>query len=213
MDGLFVNDAPPGGITSGATVVTLRGLGFDVGPVLFCRFGEGKAQRAPVLEYAAEYALCAAPATEQPGDVHVLLSNDDIVYIDTGLDYTYYVQPSYSIVVLDYCASYSCARLLCYYRYYVQPSTFTDVSPQGGPKRGGTAVTLTGEGFAGFVSLSQPLSADKKRSISRCLWGGEFSSSLTVAGIVRNQPRTSPPAPCPSHARPPPTALRPFLSL
>ena len=50
------------------------------------------------------------------GDVHLLLSRDDLVYIDTGLDYT----------------------------YYVQPTLFTDVAPEGGPKRGGTMTTLTG---------------------------------------------------------------------
>ncbi len=48
--------------------------------------------------------------------MHLLLSRDDLVYIDTGLDYT----------------------------YYVQPTLFTDVAPEGGPKRGGTMTTLTG---------------------------------------------------------------------
>ena len=41
--------------------------------------------------------LCATPpsaleADGGAGDVHLLLSRDDLVYIDTGLDYTYYVQ-------------------------------------------------------------------------------------------------------------------------
>ena len=44
-----------------------------------------------------ESLLCATPpsaleADGGAGDVHLLLSRDDLVYIDTGLDYTYYVQ-------------------------------------------------------------------------------------------------------------------------
>ena len=86
------------------------------------------------------------------------------MYIDTGLDYT----------------------------YYVQPTIFSSVSPEGGPKRGGTRVTLTGQGFTAFVSESQPLTGDEKRRAARCLWGGEFSSALQVEGLLRNAPRTSP---------------------
>ena len=48
---------------------------------------------------------CSSPGFPLP------LSSDDLVYIDTGLDFT----------------------------YYTQPSTFYDVEPEGGPKRGGTA--------------------------------------------------------------------------
>ena len=64
--------------------------------------------------------MCSTPPSALgnggAGDVHLLLSRDDLVYIDTGLDYTYYVQPEF----------------------------FTDVAPEGGPKRGGTMTTLTG---------------------------------------------------------------------
>ena len=93
--------------------------------------GTGDRPRVAVLEVSAERLLCATPPSEGLiGDVHLLLSNNDVVYIDTGLDYT----------------------------YYVQPTVFSSVSPEGGPKRGGTRVTLTGAGFAAFVSESQPLS-------------------------------------------------------
>ena len=87
----------------------------------YCRFGESKQQRTAVLSVSNESLLCATPpsaltANGGAGDVHLLLSRDDLVYIDTGLDYT----------------------------YYVQPTLFTDVAPEGGPKRGGTMTTLTG---------------------------------------------------------------------
>ena len=162
IDDVNVNGGPPGGVAAGATVVTLRGFGFDRGPVKYCRFG--LLPRVLVLSVSAERLLCTTPPASYAGDVHLLLSNDDIVYIDTGLDYT----------------------------YYVQPTIFSSVSPEGGPKRGDTLVTLTGSGFAAFVSQSQPLSPDDKRRAARCLWGGEFSSDLSVEGLLRNAPRTSP---------------------
>ena len=162
IDDVSVNGGPPGGVSSGATVVTLSGFGFDRGPVRYCRFG--LLPRVEVLSVSAESLLCATPPADAAGDVHLLLSNDDVVYIDTGLDYT----------------------------YYVQPTVFSAVTPEGGPKRGGTLVTLTGAGFAAFVSQSQPLSPAQKRRAARCLWGGEFSSALSVEGLIRNAPRTSP---------------------
>jgi hypothetical protein len=68
------------------------------------------------------------------------------------------------------------------YTYYVQPTVFSSVAPEGGPKRGGTLVTLTGAGFTAFVSQSQPLTDDEKRRAARCLWGGEFASDLSIEG-------------------------------
>ena len=44
VDELTVNGGPPGGVVTGATIVTLNGAGFDRGPVKYCRFGEGKKQ-------------------------------------------------------------------------------------------------------------------------------------------------------------------------
>ena len=52
-------------------------------------------------------------------------------------------------------------------------------------------VTLLGSGFAAFVSESQPLSADEKRQAARCLGGGEFSTDLSIGGLLRNADRTS----------------------
>ena len=78
------------------------------------------------------------------------------------------------------------------YTYYVQPVLFSRVSPEGGPKRGGTRVTLEGAGFSAFVSQSQPLTNAQKMGAARCLWGGGFSSTLTIDGRLRNTPRTSP---------------------
>ena len=164
IDRVTVNGGPPGGVTTGSTVVTLQGYGFDSGPVAFCRFGGADRQPVAVLEVTRELLLCATPPATSAGDVHLLLSNDDVVYIDTGLDYT----------------------------YYVQPTSFSSVSPGGGPKRGGTKVTLRGSGFSAFVSESQPLSPDEKMHAARCLWGGEFSSTLSIDGWLRNTPRTSP---------------------
>ena len=43
------------------TIVTLRGLGFDVGPVAYCRFGESKAQISSVISVDAEKLVCATP--------------------------------------------------------------------------------------------------------------------------------------------------------
>ena len=83
IDDVNVNGGPPGGVAAGATVVTLRGLGFDRGPVKYCRFG--LLPRVVVLEVSKERLLCATPPSEASGDVHLLLSNDDVVYIDTGL--------------------------------------------------------------------------------------------------------------------------------
>ena len=165
IDDVLVNGGPPGGVAGGATIVTLSGYGFHTGPVKFCRFG--LLPRVEVLQVSAERLLCATPPSGGlVGDVHLLVSNDDVVYIDTGLDYT----------------------------YYNQPTLFSSVSPEGGPKRGGTRVTLSGEGFTAFVSESQPLTSDQKRQAARCLWGGTFSSALEVAGLLRNAPRTSPTA-------------------
>ena len=50
IDNVSVNGGPPGGITSGATVVTLQGNGFSVGPVRYCRFGGSKLQRVEVSQ-------------------------------------------------------------------------------------------------------------------------------------------------------------------
>ena len=81
--------------------------------------------------------LCATPPVSLSGDVHLLLSSDDAVYIDTGLDYT----------------------------YYRQPTIFSGITPEAGPKRGGTRVTLTGSGLAAFVSESQPLSQQEMTQV------------------------------------------------
>ena len=163
IDVISVNGGPPGGITEGGTILTLQGAGFDVGPIRYCRFGESKQQRTTVLSATNDTLLCPTPPFASPVDVHLLLSRDNLVYIDTGLDYT----------------------------YYVQPSLFTDVQPEGGPKRGGTMTTLTGAGFTRFVSESQPLTDEQRRTAARCLWGGDFSSRLSIAGRLRNAPRTS----------------------
>ena len=77
------------------------------------------------------------PPVGLSGDVHLLLSSDDAVYIDTGLDYT----------------------------SYLQPTIFSGISPEAGPKRGGTRVTLTGNGLAAFVSELQPLSQQEMTQV------------------------------------------------
>ena len=64
-----------------------------------------KQQRTTVLSATNDTLLCPTPPFASPVDVHLLLSRDNLVYIDTGLDYT----------------------------YYVQPSLFTDVQPEGEP--------------------------------------------------------------------------------
>ena len=51
--------------------------------------------------------------------------------------------------------------------------------------------TLTGAGFTRFVSQSQPLSDEQRRLAARCLWGGEFTSRMSIAALLRNEPRTS----------------------
>ena len=51
--------------------------------------------------------------------------------------------------------------------------------------------TLTGAGFTRFVSESQPLSDEQRRLAARCLWGGEFTSRMSIAALLRNEPRTS----------------------
>ena len=84
-----------------------------------------------------ERLLCATPPVGLSGDVHLLLSSDDAVYIDTSLDYT----------------------------YYLQPTIFYGITPEAGPKRGGTRVTLTGKGLAAFVSELQPLSQQEMTQV------------------------------------------------
>ena len=174
VDEVSVNDGPPGGVASGGTIVTLRGLGFDVGPVAYCRFGESKAQISSVISVDAEKLVCATPPAPRKvlhgdgtaEDVHLLLSTDNVVYIDIGYDYT----------------------------YYDQPTAFSQVVPEGGPKRGGTAVTLTGGGFTRFNPAWDPLTNADKRSAARCLWGGDFASRLRISGNIKNVDGSSPPA-------------------
>ena len=137
IDQVTVNGGPPGGVTTGGTLVTFRGFGFDAGPIAFCRFGSSREVVVPVLQVSRERLLCATPPVSLSGDVHLLLSSDDAVYIDTGLDYT----------------------------YYRQPTIFSGITPEAGPKRGGTRVTLTGSGLAAFVSESQPLSQQEMTQV------------------------------------------------
>ena len=129
-----VREERDGGVASGGTIVTLRGLGFDVGPVAYCRFGESKAQISSVISVDAEKLVCATPPAPRKvlhgdgtaEDVHLLLSTDNVVYIDIGYDYT----------------------------YYDQPTAFSQVVPAGGPKRGGTAV-------ANFETVAEAIPASK----------------------------------------------------
>ena len=63
--------------------------------------GESKAQISSVISVDAEKLVCATPPAPRKvlhgdgtaEDVHLLLSTDNVVYIDIGYDYTYYDQP------------------------------------------------------------------------------------------------------------------------
>ena len=160
IDDVNVNGGPPGGVATGATVVTLRGFGCDRGPVRDCRFG--LLTRVPVLSVSNDRQLCATPPADA-GDVHLLLSNDNVVYIDTGLDYTYYVQP---------------------------PSSRA-------PSRAAPSAAARSSHSTARASPPSPLLADlsddDRRQAARCLWGGEFSSTLSTEGgfATRRAPRRS----------------------
>jgi len=62
IDQVTVNGVPPGGVTTGGTLVTFRGFGFDAGPIAFCRFGSSREVVVPVLQVSRERLLCATPA-------------------------------------------------------------------------------------------------------------------------------------------------------
>jgi hypothetical protein len=62
IDQVTVNGGPPGGVTTGGTLVTFRGFGFDAGPIAFCRFGSSREVVVPVLQVSRERLLCATPA-------------------------------------------------------------------------------------------------------------------------------------------------------
>jgi hypothetical protein len=62
IDQVTVNGGPPGGVTTGGTLVTFRGFGFDAGPIAFCRFGSSREVVVPVLQVSRERLLYATPA-------------------------------------------------------------------------------------------------------------------------------------------------------
>ena len=123
---------PTGGINLGGTLVTIFGAGFSAftgnADLASCMWGDPEAARAISTPTALsdDAIVCPTPprTTEKDdplGDeVEVRVSLNGVHFVDTNHSFT----------------------------YYEQPANFSSITPKGGPKEGGTMLTLTGDAFS-----------------------------------------------------------------
>ena len=150
---------PTGGPTRGGTSVTIQGGPFDVFSTdprnTLCRFGLVNFVAAQILE--RHMIVCTTPPAAQPGVVSIALSfngaQTDFEPI-AGFTFEYYQQPRPKGSGAGGSSNEDFVRL----------------SPVGGPKGGGTVVTIVGSGFLAFSS-----------SLVRCRWQAPIVDVLAAS--------------------------------
>lgn len=130
---------PTGGPTRGGTSVTIAGGPFDVfstdATTTLCRFGS---HHVAALIFERHRIVCETPPADQPGEVQVAVSYNgaETDFSPIGRTFKYYQQPRP--------------------RGSGASSSHEDlnaITPVGGPREGGTRVTILGRGFMAFSPI------------------------------------------------------------
>lgn len=111
---------PPSGSTNGGTRVRVQGTGFLDSSTVFCRFGNDVVSSDAVLDYTS--VICTTPPSENEGSVSVQVTNNNMDWTSSSVEFTY--RP---------------------------PIWISSVSPKIGPASGGTVIRVAGSGIDAAV--------------------------------------------------------------
>lgn len=111
---------PPSGSTNGGTRVRVQGTGFLNSSTVFCRFGSNIVSSDDVLDYTS--VVCTAPPRESEGSVSVEVTNNNLDWTSSRVEFNY--RP---------------------------PISISSVSPKIGPASGGTVLRVDATGINAAV--------------------------------------------------------------
>ena len=131
--------------------------------LLLCRWGgPGSPTTSPLL-VEEDLVVCPAASLASTATVGIYVSLNGADFVDTGMHFKYYSQPSVFSVSRSEGASDHCGR-------FFDQRCATNLYPAGGVDSGGTSVTLFGDGFAAF---------DLQLELASCWWGTGATRSIT----------------------------------